>query len=136
MSKQIRKFEQDAIANEILTNILATKKFGHDKIEKSNKFKPIKKVQKDLIDVQEAITKLETKRNLLRTKLGRAVEIFNLNDKNNKLCWDSYRYNTSWDDRAYELRNDIERKLAIALIDPDWQKKLHDIINQITKELS
>ena len=136
MSKQIRKFEQDAIANEILTNILATKKFGQDKIEKSNKFKPIKKVQKDLIDVQEAITKLETKRNLLRTKLGRAVEIFNLNDKNNKLCWDSYRYNTSWDDRAYELRNDIERKLAIALIDPDWQKKLHDIINQITKELS
>ena len=136
MSKQIRKFEQDAIANEILTNILATKKFGQDKIEKSNKFKPIKKVQKDLIDVQEAITKLETKRNLLRTKLGRAVEIFNLNDKNNKLCWDSYRYNTSWDDRAYELRHDIERKLAIALIDPDWQEKLHDIINQITKELS
>ena len=56
--------------------------------------------------------------------------------KNNKLCWDSYRYNTSWDDRAYELRHDIERKLAIALIDPDWQEKLHDIINQITKELS
>ena len=48
MSKQIRKFEQDAIANEILTNILATKKFSQDKIEKSNKFKPIKKVQKDL----------------------------------------------------------------------------------------
>ncbi len=136
MSKQIRKFEQDAIANEILTNIITTKKLGQDKIEKSNKFKPIKKVQKDLIDVQEAITKLETKRGLLRTKLGRAVEIFNLNDKNNKLCWDSYRFSTSWDDRAYELRHDIERKLAIALIDPDWQEKLHDIINQITKELS
>ena len=136
MSKQIRKFEQDAIANEILTNIITTKKLGQDKIEKSNKFKPIKKVQKDLIDVQEAITKLETKRGLLRTKLGLAVEIFNLNDKNNKLCWDSYRFSTSWDDRAYELRHDIERKLAIALIDPDWQEKLHDIINQITKELS
>tara|TARA_R100000234_G_scaffold12455_2_gene6915 strand:+ start:253 stop:663 length:411 start_codon:yes stop_codon:yes gene_type:complete len=136
MAKQIRKFEQDAIANEIVNNIVASRKLGRDKIEKSNKFKPIKKVQKDLIDIQEAITKLETKRNLLRTKLGRAVEIFNLNNKKNKLSWDSYRYSTSWDDRAYELRHDVERKLAIALIDPDWQKKLHDIINQITKELS
>ena len=136
MTKQIRKFEQDAIANEIVNNIVATKKLGQAKIEKSNKFKPIKKVQKDLIDIQEAITKLETKRTLLRTKLSRAVEIFNLNDKKNRLSWDSYRHTTSWDDRAYELKHDVERKLAIALIDPDWQEKLHDIINQITKELS
>ena len=136
MTKQIRKFEQDAIANEILTNILATKKLGQDKIEKSNKFKPIKKAQKDLRDVQEAITELDNKRRLLRTRLSRAVENFNLNDKKNRLTWDSYHDTTSWDDKAYELKHDIERKLAIALIDPDWQEKLHDIINQITKELS
>ena len=136
MTKQIRKFEQNAIAREILNNIVASRKITQKKAEKSNEFKPIKKVQKDLIDIQKAITKLENKGRVLRTKLSRAVENFNLKDKKNRLIWDSYRYTTSWDDRAYELRNDVERKLAIALIDPDWQEKLHDIINQITKELS
>ena len=136
MSKQIRKFEQDAIASEIVNNIVASKKLGQAKIEKSNKFKPIKKIQKDLRDVQGTITELNNKRRLLRTRLSRAVENFNLNNKKNRLTWDSYHDTTGWDNETYKLRDDVERKLAIALIDPDWQKKLHDIINQITKELS
>ena len=52
MTKQIRKFEQNAIAREILNNIVANRKITQKKAEKSNEFKPIKKVQKDLIDIQ------------------------------------------------------------------------------------
>jgi len=136
MTKQIRKFEQNAIAREILNNIVASRTITQKKAEKSNEFKPIKKVQKDLIDIQKAITKLENKRGLLRTKLSKTVENFNNTHKNSKLNWDSYNNKAYWNESTWDLQSDIERKLAIALIDPDWQEKLHDIINQITKELS
>ena len=136
MTKQIRKFEQNAIAREILNNIVSSRKITQKKAEKSNEFKPIKKVQKDLIDIQKAITKLENKRRVLRTKLNKTVENFNNTHKNSKLNWDSYNDNAYWNESTWDLQSDIERKLAIALIDPDWQEKLHDIINQITKELS
>ena len=136
MAKQIRKFEQNAIAREILNNIVASRKITQKKAEKSNEFKPIKKVQKDLIDIQKAITKLENKRRVLRTKLNKTVENFNNTYKNSKLNWDSYNDNAYWNESTWDLQSNIERKLAIALIDPDWQEKLHDIINQITKELS
>ena len=136
MTKQIRKFEQNAIAREILNNIVASRKITQKKAEKSNEFKPIKKVQKDLIDIQKAITKLENKRSTLRTKLNKTVENYNNIHKNSKLNWDSYNNNAYWNESTWDLQSNIERKLAIALIDPDWQEKLHDIINQITKELS
>lgn len=136
MTKQIRKFEQNAIAREILNNIVASRKITQKKAEKSNEFKPIKKVQKDLIDIQKAISKLENKRRVLRTKLNKTVENFNNTHKNSKLNWDSYNNNAYWNESTWDLQSDIERKLAIALIDPDWQEKLNDIINQITKELS
>ncbi len=136
MTKQIRKFEQNAIAREILNNIVANRKITQKKAEKSNEFKPIKKVKKDLIDIQKAITKLESKRKVLHTKLNKTVENFNNTHKNSKLNWDSYNNNVYWNESTWDLQSDIERKLAIALINPDWQEKLHDIINQITKELS
>ena len=39
-----------------------------------------------------------------------------------------------WTDNEWTLKQNIERKLAIALISPDWKDKLSSIIDDIASQ--
>ena len=76
----------------------------------------------------------------LRDNIGESVRQFNnkINKNSFQLSTTGSYYNNSgeltWIEDSWNTRQDIERKLAIALISPDWKDKLSTIIDDIASQ--
>ena len=76
----------------------------------------------------------------VRDYIGESVSIFNekINKNNFQLSTVGSYYNNSgqlsWTEDHWTTMRDIERKLAIALISPDWKDKLSTIIDDIASQ--
>ena len=74
-----------------------------------------------------------------RDIIGKLVKEFNdnISQNNFELTTVGAYYNNSqlsWTDNEWTLKQNIERKLAIALISPDWKDKLSSIIDDIASQ--
>ena len=134
---QMRKFEQEAIAKEILNKIKTNSSKEQNTMEKSSKeLKNIRKLSAKIEDIQEQERKLYREKRNISEEMDTAIKDFNnlyCSDKNYNLYKDYNDYIT-WSVNEWELRQDIENKLAIALISPDWQDKLSTIIDDIASQ--
>ena len=143
-SNQLRKFEQDAITNEILSDLNKMAKASQVKAEKSKSYKEIEKKLNSINLIMADIRAIENKMATATSEMYVLIKKFNDVDCNEdffRLQYSNYRHNRenatiNWDTQTYVLRGQVEQKLALALISPDWKDRLQEIINSITEELS
>jgi len=135
---QMRKFEQEAIAKEILDTINASNSKEQQAMEKSSKeLKNIRKLNVKMNSIKEQESKLYKERRNLQDEIGQAVKDFNNSLTTSKYSLGtSYEDKTTWHTNDWEVRCDIERKLAIALLSNDWQERLPEIISSIANQFT
>jgi len=136
---QMRKFEQEAIAKEILETINASNSKEQQAMEKSSKeLKSIHKLNAKIESLHDQERELYRQRRLLVEEMEDAIQSFNnslSSDTLFKLNKD-YNENIKWSCNEWEVRQDIERKLAIALLSNDWQERLPEIISSIASQFT
>ena len=137
---QMRKFEQEAIATEIYQKIQATNGVVQKELEQTKKYKDIQAVVDELADLDKQSQELNKAMVNTRDIIGKLVKEFNdsISKNNFQLSTIGSYYNgsgkLSWTDDHWTTMRDIERKLAIALISPDWKDKLSTIIDDIASQ--
>jgi len=139
MTQQMRKFEQEAIAKEILDTINASNSKEQQALEKSSKtLKNIRKLHTKAEGIHDQERELYRQRRILLEEIGEAIKGFNnslSSDTLFKLNKD-YNDNISWSCNEWEIRQNIENKLAIALLSNDWQERLPEIISSIASQFT
>ena len=137
---QMRKFEQEAIATEIYQKIQETNSVVQKELEQTKKYKDIQAVVDELADLDKQSQELNKAMTNTRDIIGKLVKEFNdnMSQNNFELTTVGSYYNNSgqltWTDNHWETMRNIERKLAIALISPDWKDKLSTIIDDVASQ--
>ena len=138
--KQIRKFEQEAIVNQIMEGV---KERLDDKVEKARKSKDYKAIEK----LANAVLNINKERDLLEEKHNKALERVNRAIKNyNNYSEDSLvgingltQYKNAkleFFRMDWKIKNQVADKLAVALIEPNAQERIKEIIVAIASEVS
>jgi len=139
MTQQMRKFEQEAIAKEILDTIKTNSSKEQQALEKNSKeLKSIRKLNAKVESLHDQERELYRQRRLLVEEMGDDIQSFNnslSSDTLFKLNKD-YDDNISWSCNEWEIRQNIENKLAIALLSNDWQERLPEIISSIANQFT
>lgn len=134
---QMRKFEQEAIATEILNRIKTNNSKEQNAMEKNSKeLKNIRSLVSKIEGISEQERELYREKRTISEEMKDAIKDFNnlyCSDTNYNLYAD-YNDNITWSISEWELRQDVENKLAIALISPDWKDKLSSIIDDIASQ--
>ena len=136
----IRKFEQEAIVNQIMEGV---KERLDNKVEKARKSKDYKAIEK----LANAVLKINKERDLLEEKHKEALERVNLAIKNyNNYSEDSLvgingltQYTNAQLEffrMDWKIKNQVADKLAVALIEPNAQERIKEIITAIASEVS
>ena len=135
---QMRKFEQEAIAKEILDTINASNSKEQQALEKSSKeLKSIRRLATKIDSIQKQESILYKQRRTLNEEVNEAVKDFNSSLTTSKYSLSKcYEDKIRWHSNEWEIRNDIERKLAIALLSNDWQERLPEIIASIASQFA
>ena len=139
MAQQMRKFEQEAIAKEILDTIKVNNSKEQLALEKSSKeLKNIRKLQAKAEGIHEKERKLYRERRIIIDDLRDSIKSFNrtLSPNTNYELNKDYNDNISWSTNDWEIRSNIENKLAIALLSNDWQERLPEIISNIASQFT
>ena len=139
MAQQMRKFEQEAIAKEILDTIKVSNSKEQQALEKSSKeLKNIRKLGAKINSIQEQESILYKQRRTLNEEMDIAIKSFNrtLNSNTNYELNKDYNDNISWSTNNWEIKQNIENKLAIALLSNDWQERLPEIISSIASQFT
>ena len=138
MAQQMRKFEQEAIAKEILDTIRTNSSKEQQALEKSSKeLKSIRRLATKIDSIQKQESILYKQRRTLNEEVSEAVKDFNSSLTTSKYSLSKcYEDKVRWHTNEWEIRNDIERKLAIALLSNDWQERLPEIIASIASQFT
>ena len=138
--KQIRKFEQEAIVNQIMEGV---KERLDNKVEKARKSKDYKAIEK----LANAVLKINKERDLLEEKHKKALERVNRAIKNyNNYSEDSLvgiNGLTQYTDAKldffrmdWKIKNQVADKVTVALIKPNAKSQIEEISKAIAKEVS
>jgi len=137
-TKELRRFEIDAIAHRIAEDVKTSKTKAHQKLRKTGAYKKLEKITQAHKNLEDSIKELEKKRQ--KTSDVISSEISNWNAQNPeehvRFAWSQYGNRLEFDFNEWSLKEDVQRRLAIALIAPDFRERLEDIIKQITRELT
>ena len=136
---QMRKFEQEAIAKEILETINASNSKEQQAMESSKELKNIRKLQNKFESIQEEERLLYIERRNINEKMQKAIDDFNSFCLDNNALYKlnkDYNDNITWSINEWEVRQNIENKLAIALLSNDWQERLPEIISSIASQFT
>ena len=136
----IRKFEQEAIVNQIMEGV---KERLDDKVEKARKSKDYKAIEK----LANVVLKLNKERDLLEEKHKEALDRGNLAIKNyNNYSEDSLvgingltQYTNAKLDffrMDWKIKNQVADKVTVALIKPNAKSQIEEISKAIAKEVS
>ena len=138
--KQIRKFEQEAIVNQIMEGV---KERLDNKVEKARKSKDYKAIEK----LANVVLKINKERDLLEEKHKKALERVNLAIKNyNNYSEDSLvgingltQYTNAkleFFRMDWKIKNQVADKVTVALIKPNAKSQIEEISKAIAKEVS
>jgi len=136
---QMRKFEQEAIAKEILDTIKVSNSKEQLALEKSSKeLKNIRKLQAGAERLHDKERQLYRQRRIILEDLKDSIKSFNrtLSPTANYSLEKDYTDNLSWRTDDWNIRQNIENKLAIALLSNDWQERLPEIIESIASQFT
>ena len=136
----IRKFEQEAIVNQIMEGVKERLDYKVEKARKSKDYKAIEKLA-------NVVLKLNKERDLLEEKHAEALDRVNLAIKNyNNYSEDSLvgiNGLTQYTDAKldffrmdWKIKNQVADKVTVALIKPNAKSQIEEISKAIAKEVS
>ena len=137
--KQIRKFEQEAIVNQIMEGVNERLDSKIDKAKKSKEYKAIAKMHESVSKLQNSIDRMVEAKNEEVQILNEQIKKFNDFYTVENVGVSKIGYNNqdlSWWKHDWEFRNQVADKLAVALIEPNAQERIKEIITAIASEVS
>ena len=137
-TKELRRFEIDAIAHRIAEDVKTSKTKAHQKLRKTGAYKKLEKITQAYKNLDDSIRELEKKRQKTSDVISSEVSNWNAQnpEEHVRFAWSQYGNRLEFDFNEWSLKEDVQRRLAIALIAPDFRERLEDIIKQITKDLT
>tara|TARA_R100001224_G_scaffold96816_1_gene66716 strand:- start:43 stop:462 length:420 start_codon:yes stop_codon:yes gene_type:complete len=138
--KQIRKFEQESIVNQIMEGVNEKLDAKVEKAKKSKDYKAVEKLADVVVKLQKEIEVANQKRSDALNRVNEAIK--NYNEFNTDKMVGLSSMNNYNDSRLKFFRSDwqikaqVADKLAIALIEPNAQERIKDIIMAIANEVS
>jgi hypothetical protein len=137
-TKELRRFEIDAIAHRIAEDVKTSKTKAHQKLRKTGAYKKLEKITQAYKNLDDSIKELEKKRQKTSDVISSEVSNWNAQnpEEHVRFGWSQYGNRLEFDFNEWSLKEDVQRRLAIALIAPDFRERLEEIIAQITKDLT
>ena len=135
----IRKFEQEAIVNQIMEGVQERVDKQITKAEKSADFKAIKKLADKVKECYKEREKISNKLNTMESACNEAIKNYNSMSQEALYGVSSFTYSNkelNWFKHDWQTRDRISDKLAIALLEPMAQERIKDIITAIADEVS
>ena len=135
----IRKFEQEAIVNQIMEGVHERVDKQITKAEKSTDFKAIKKLAEKVKECYKEREKISNKLNTMESACNEAIRNYNEISKEALYGVSYFSYSNKkldWFKHDWQTRDRISDKLAIALLEPMAQERIKDIITAIADEVS
>ena len=137
----IRKFEQEAIVNQIMEGVSEKADKQIEKAKKSADYKALVKMTDKLQKLREqrdALSKTLAEEEL---KANHAISNYNTMSSNGVYSISgiaSYHnsYDLNWIKKDWELKSQVADKLAIALLEPNAQARVKEIIMAIVDEVA
>ena len=137
--KQIRKFEQEAIVNQIMEGVKERLDSKIDKAKKSKEYKAIAKMHDSVAKLQSSIDRMVEAKNEEVQILNEQIKKFNDFYTVNNVGITTIGYNNqdlSWWKHEWSVKTQVADKLAIALLEPNAQERIKEIITAIASEVS
>ena len=128
----MRKFEQEAIVNQIMKTIKSKHEKENETIKTKKEYKDIAGVNVDIILLEDKISTLQQEKRELESLRRDKIKAFEL-DFNIELKYD-YHNKLSFNFKEWTIRRDVEDQLAIALLDSEWKDNLPAIIEEIASQ--
>ena len=135
----IRKFEQEAIVNQIMEGVHERVDKQITKAEKSSDFKAIKKLADKVKECYKEREKISNKLNTMESACNEAIRNYNSMSQEALYGISSFTYSNkelNWFKHDWQTRDRISDKLAIALLEPMAQERIKDLITAIADEVS
>ena len=137
--KQIRKFEQEAIVNQIMEGVNERLDSKIDKAKKSKEYKAIAKMHDSVAKLQSSIDRMVEAKNEEVQILNEQIKKFNDFHTVENVGITTIGYNNqdlSWWKHEWSVKTQVADKLAIALLEPNAQERIKEIITAIASEVS
>tara|TARA_R100001480_G_scaffold41647_1_gene54417 strand:+ start:147 stop:566 length:420 start_codon:yes stop_codon:yes gene_type:complete len=138
--KQIRKFEQEAIVNQIMEGVKERLDNKVEKAKKSKDFKAIEKLANAVLNINKERDLLEEKHNKALERVNRAIKNYNNYSEDSLVGINGLTQYTNAELEFFrmdwKIKNQVADKLAVALIEPNAQERIKEIIVAIASEVS
>jgi len=138
--KQIRKFEQEAIVNQIMAGVNERLDTTIEKAKKSKDYKAVEKLAEVVVKLQKELDEVSEKKLVALRCVNEAIKNyneFNTDEKINLCSMNDYSQKTlSFSKNDWQMKNTVADKLAVALIEPNAQDRIKEIIVAIANEVS
>ena len=137
----IRKFEQEAIVNQIMEGVSEKADKQIEKAKKSADYKALVKKTDELRKMKRKIDILCQELNLREKSVNEDIANYNTMSKNgayNVSSVFSYdgKYMLNWHKDDWNVKRQVSDKLAIALLEPNAQARVKEIIMAIVDDVA
>ena len=129
---QMRKFEQDAIVNQIIKTIKSKREKEYETFKSHKKYLAIVAVNEDIKELENKLKFLRQEKEVLQNSIRDLIRYFN-EKVDVKLDYDYYD-NLKFEFNEWTVKRDVEDQLAIALLGSEWKDNLPAIIEEIASQ--
>jgi hypothetical protein len=129
---QMRKFEQDAIVNQIMKTVKSKFETNNETFKTKKEYQAIESTNEAILDIEKRINILRQEKNILQTTRRESIQAFN-NKFNTKLDT-TYENGLEFDFNDWTIKSEVEDKLAISLLDSEWKDNLPSIMEEIANQ--
>tara|TARA_R100000773_G_scaffold25561_1_gene22300 strand:- start:1401 stop:1823 length:423 start_codon:yes stop_codon:yes gene_type:complete len=138
----IRKFEQEAIVNQIMVGVEERLDKEIEKAKKKKGYKNLAKQKDNLYKMDRVIERMQEERSQMCSQLNDTIREFNDSLDVEHISISSVIYNNhahnepSWCKSTHQMKWQIADKLSVALLDSRDKRLIKDVIAQIINEVS
>ncbi len=129
---QLRKFEQNAIVNQIVKTIKSKREKENETIKTKKEYKEISGVNASIILLEDKISTLRAEQRELESLRKEKIKAFEV-DFGIELQYD-YHNTLSFNFKEWTISREVEDKLAISLLDSEWKDNLPAIMEEIASQ--
>ena len=137
--KQIRKFEQEAIVNQIMEGVKERLDSKIEKAKKSKEYKALAKKHDNVSKLDMAIARMNKARAEEVETLNEQIKKFNNFHTVENIGVSTINYNNqdlSWWKHDIAVKHKVADKLAVALLQDNAQERIKEISMAIASEVS
>ena len=129
---QMRKFEQNAIVNQIIKTIKSKREKQNETLKSHKKYLAVVALNEDIKDLENKLRILRIEQESLQKSRRELINDFN-EKFNVELDYD-YHDNLKFEFNEWTVKRDVEDQLAIALLGSEWKDNLPAIIEEIASQ--